>query len=127
LTDAQATLLEANASDMQTKHPELFGTTVVRDITGGKVIEQIVLRELQPATQPIEGLSTKSVKLGTGTQPIQSVQWIFTAIIPSGTDFTAYDLSVGMPLGQYKGDEAFLRSIFETLKYNPVSASAPIH
>jgi hypothetical protein len=127
ITDAQETLLEATATDTLAKHPELLGSSVVRDITGGKIIEQLVLRVLPPATEPIEGMPAPAVKLASTTQPTQTVQWTFTVVVPAGADFTAYALSVGMPLDTYKADNAFLRSILETLKYNPAAPSAPGH
>jgi hypothetical protein len=127
IDDAQETLLEANAADMQARHPELFNGQPVRDISGGKVIEQLVLRQLAPATEPIEGMPKPAVALPSTTQPVQTVQWTFTVCIPAGKSFTAYDLSLGMTLDEYKKDSAFLRSILSTLQYDPAAASTPGH
>jgi hypothetical protein len=50
------------------------------------------------------------------------MQWTFSVCIPAtdGKSFNVYDLRfLGMTLSQYKADQAFLRSILDSLTYTP--------
>jgi hypothetical protein len=114
ITAEQETLLEADANKQLQKNPDLFAGSVVRDITGGKVIEQLTVSEV-PAPSPDE---LKDMKYAS-TQPVQLVRWTFTVCVPSGKGFNAYDLTAGLPMSQFKADSAFLRSIFAGLKFEP--------
>jgi hypothetical protein len=79
--------------------------------TSGKLIE---LFTINPPAVPDAGT----------TQPIQTVQWVFTICIPTtdGKHFTAYELRfLGLTLAQYKADQAFLRTIVDSVSYKPMS------
>jgi hypothetical protein len=107
--------LELKAKQDLDLHPELLPKLGVREITGGKVIEHLLVDPIQPTTQA-----------AAATEPIQTMQWTFTICIPTadGKGFTAYDLRfLGMTLNQYKTDQAFLRSIIDSLTYTPSSDS----
>ena len=121
ITADQELLLEVKANESLTKHPELLGTSVVRDIGGAKVIEQLVIDQLQPTAEDLHSGNPAA------SQPIESALWTFTVCVPSGKSFTAYDLTVGLTLKQYKADNKFVRSIMDTLKYEAAMPDATIH
>jgi len=119
ITAVQEKKLEAAASDDVRRQPDLMKQPDVRDITGGKLIEQLIL-DPPAAMEPNSATPT--------TEPIQTMQWIFTICIPAddGNSFTTYDLRfLGMTIKQYKADQAFLRSVIDSLRYTPGTDTMP--
>ena len=117
ITADQESALEAQAGRDLKQHPDLLSKLGVRDITGGKVIEHLVVDPVI-STLPAE----------TTAATIQTMQWTFSVCIPtsSGKEYTVYDLKfLGMTLAQYKADQAFLRPIIESLTYTPTSDLPP--
>jgi len=89
----------------------------VREITGGKVIERLIVDPIIATTQA-----------AATTEPIQTLQWTFTLCVPNadGKTFNAYDLRfLGMTLKQYTADQAFLRPIIDSLTYTPSTSILP--
>ena len=119
ITIDQEKSLEQHAKQDYDLHPDLLDKAGIRDITGGKVIEHLVVDPIQPASQVPTAVAT--------TEPIQTLQWMFTLCVPTadGKGFTAYDLRfMGMTLKQYKADQIFLRSVIDSLTYTPSGGSA---
>jgi hypothetical protein len=114
----QEKALEAQAAQDMSRHPDLLHKLGVRQITGGTVIEHLIVDPIRTATQTI----------GDTTQPIQTMQWTFSVCIPAadGKEYTVYDLKfLGMTLSQYKLDEGFLRPIIDSLTYTPSTDLPP--
>jgi hypothetical protein len=110
--------LEAEARAEAAKHPELVKGDVVRDITGAHVVEQITVDPPVPATTQETGAPT-GTGAGTG-ETVQTMQWIITVCVPSGADFKAYELRFqGLTVKTYVEDHDFLRSIIDSISYNP--------
>jgi hypothetical protein len=120
ITVDQEMSLESHAKRDFDLHPDLLPKVGVRDITGGKVIEHLIVDPAPPTTQ----IATT----GPTTEPIQTMQWMFTVCVPTadGKGYSAYDLRfLGMTLKQYKADQAFLRSIIDSLTYAPSKEPLP--
>ena len=111
ITADQEKALETHAKQDAIEHSDLIKSNPIRDMPGTKVIEQLILDAPTSAT----------------TQPLQTLQWIYTLCIPNGKDFTAYDLRIiGLTTQQYKNDQAFLRSIIDTATYIPSPADPTV-
>jgi hypothetical protein len=118
ITADQEFALEAQAAHDLKQHPDLLHKLGVREITGGKVIEHLIVDPPLPTAQPGQ----------PATQPIQTMQWTFSVCIPTadGKEYTVYDLKfLGMTLAQYKADQAFLRPIIDSLTYTPSTELPP--
>jgi hypothetical protein len=107
--EVQVKQLEAAAKADAAKYPDLIKGDVVRDIPGGRVIEDLSVVGPLPTTQSATDDATRTM------------QWIFTVCVPADNGFTTYELRFhGLTLKNYKADQAFLRSIM-----NSITLTAP--
>jgi hypothetical protein len=114
ITIDQEAGLESHAQQDFKDHPDLLEKPGVRNFSGGKVIEHLVVDPILATSEPTAAVS----------EPIQTLKWTFTVCIPSadGKEFNAWDLRfLGMTVKQYKTDQAFLRSIIDSLAYAPAT------
>jgi hypothetical protein len=115
ITNDQEKSLENRAKQDFADHPDLLQQVGIRDLSGGKLIERLIVDPpLAPTQAAATGLPT--------TEPVQTLQWTFSLCVPAsdGKSFNVYDLRfLGMTLKQYKTDQKFLRSVIDTLAYVP--------
>jgi hypothetical protein len=105
--------LETQARADAAKHPDLVKGDVVRDIPGAHVIEDITL------DAPVVA-STQEIAAGTATETVQPMHWVITVCVPSGADYKAYELRFQiLNVKMYQQDGDFLRSIINSITYNP--------
>jgi len=112
LTDLEEKRLETLANQTQPDNRKLLGDSAVRQIPGGKIIEQLMVNSPVPTTQ-----SAGAAVASPATQP-STVEWSYIVLIGGPGGFTAHDLTASLPMKQYMIDRTFVQSIMGTLKLN---------